>query len=307
MPRKTITIFGATGAQGSSVLRSLSANASKAFALRGITRDPASRAAQALSALDVEVVKADGWDKKSMVIAFQGSWGAFVNTNSEDPAGVQVLVYSGLSSAKEITRGKVANRAFDAISEYAKSIGTFQSVIITSPGWYFENFLNQDSAKAFGEFPYFPQEDGTLLYRVPKWGGKERVPFVAIADDFGDIVHGVFLEPETWNRKFIQGVSDIRSFAAAVQSFERVTRIQARFEEIPRWQDFETCGIGALETVKLTFGVCQESGGLYYGAEPEIETAAGLKRAVAKASGRDIAESKLLTLDEFFEREFRAG
>jgi uncharacterized protein YbjT (DUF2867 family) len=139
MSQKQVTVFGATGAQGSSVLRSLSANASRAFVLRGITRDPTSKAAQALSTYGVEVVKADGWDKESMVAAFKGSWGAFVNTNSEDAifdqphesrnefelgkvivdaavlAGVQVFVYSGFNSAREITKGKVANRAFDGM------------------------------------------------------------------------------------------------------------------------------------------------------------------------------------------------
>lgn len=72
-----------------------------------------------------------------MVAAFAGSWGAFVNTNSDDAvfenpgetrtevelgkgivdaaveAGVQVLIYSGFNSAREITRGEVPNAAFD--------------------------------------------------------------------------------------------------------------------------------------------------------------------------------------------------
>ena len=72
-----------------------------------------------------------------MIAAFQGSWGAFVNTNSEDPvfldpeekrtefdlgkivvdaaieAGVKVFVYSGFHSAKDITEGKIAVPAFD--------------------------------------------------------------------------------------------------------------------------------------------------------------------------------------------------
>jgi hypothetical protein len=108
-----------------------------------------------------------------------------------------------------------------AISEYAKSTGAFQSVIITSPGWYLENFSNQDSAKAFGGFPYFPSTDGIRVFRAPKWGGNEDVPFTAIADDYGDIIHGAFLAPEKWNGKLIQCVSDIGSFAAAVESFQR--------------------------------------------------------------------------------------
>lgn len=139
MPQRLITVFGATGAQGSSVLRSLAANTSNPFSLRGTTRNPLSNSAQRISTLGVEVVKADGWEKESMVTAFKGSWGVFVNTNSDDPifedpqftktevdlgksivdaaveAGVEVFVYSGFNSAKEITGGKVANPAFDGL------------------------------------------------------------------------------------------------------------------------------------------------------------------------------------------------
>jgi hypothetical protein len=59
------------------------------------------------------------------------------------------------------------------------------------------------------------------VLRVSKWGGKEEVPFIAIGDDFGDIVHGVFLEPEKWTGKLVQGVSDIKSFDEVVAAFER--------------------------------------------------------------------------------------
>ena len=263
MAQKLITIFGATGAQGSSVLRSLAANTSKQFVLRGTTRDPSSDSAQRISELSVEVIKADGWDKASMVAAFNGSWGAFVNTNSDDPifedpentktevdlgkiivdaaieAGVEVLVYSGFNSAKEITNGKVANPAFDgtylwndhvprlttadkhAIGEYAKSTGAFKSVVLASPGDYFENFTHADLAPVFGGFPYIPSEDGTLVFRSPKWGGKEDVPFISISDDYGDIVHGIFLEPENWNGKLVQAVSDIKSWDLTISAFER--------------------------------------------------------------------------------------
>jgi hypothetical protein len=47
------------------------------------------------------------------------------------------------------------------------------------------------------------------------------VPFIAIADDFGDIVHGIFLDPESWNQKLVQGVSDIKSFKDVISDFER--------------------------------------------------------------------------------------
>lgn len=136
MTSKLITVFGATGAQGSSVIRSLQDNASKAFSLRGITRNPSSEAAKKLSTLGVEVVQADGWDKKSLFAAFRGSWGVFVNTNSDDAvfenpeekrtevdlgkiivdaaaeAGVEVFVYSA-SYSRKIPESKIHVAAFE--------------------------------------------------------------------------------------------------------------------------------------------------------------------------------------------------
>lgn len=263
--------------------------------------------------------------------AFKGSWGAFVNTNTDDAvfenpeetrteldlgklvvdaaveAGVEVLVYSGFNSAKEISKGKVENRAFDekhAIGEYAKETGAFKSVIIASPGWYFENFLNKDLGPLFGGFPYIPSDDGAFVFRVPRWGGKEDVPFIAIAEDYGDIVHGIFLEPGKWNGKLVQGVSDIESFDDVMVAFERGTGKKARFEEVSKWQDLEIYGIRALEAIKLMFGFCQESGGRYFGDETEAITAAELKKNAAEASGKTGEETKLFTLERFFKRDF---
>jgi uncharacterized protein YbjT (DUF2867 family) len=77
-----ITVFGATGNQGGAVARSLLKNPS--FKVRALTRNPSSDASQALASQGAEVQKADGFDKKSMLSAFAGSWGVFVNINSDD-------------------------------------------------------------------------------------------------------------------------------------------------------------------------------------------------------------------------------
>jgi uncharacterized protein YbjT (DUF2867 family) len=82
---KIITVFGATGSQGGSVVQSLLQNKSQSFKIRGITRNPDSEKAKALASQGVEVVKADGLVKQELIEAFKGSWGVFVNTNSDDP------------------------------------------------------------------------------------------------------------------------------------------------------------------------------------------------------------------------------
>jgi hypothetical protein len=71
------------------VARSLAKN--KTFHVRGITRNPESEKARELSEIGVEIVQADGWNKEQMLKAFKGSWGAFVNTNTEDPVSVTLI------------------------------------------------------------------------------------------------------------------------------------------------------------------------------------------------------------------------
>lgn len=89
---KLITVFGATGQQGGSVARSLLRNPD--FRVRGITRTPSTERAKALQDLGIEVVAANGFDGESMKKAFEGSWGAFINTNSDDPVGSMALAAS---------------------------------------------------------------------------------------------------------------------------------------------------------------------------------------------------------------------
>lgn len=94
---KLITVYGATGSQGGSVISSLLQNRSGDFVLRAITRDTGSEKAKALAAQGVEVVKADGLVKEQIVEVFRGSWGVFINTNSDDTVSHLLL-----SSRKEV-------------------------------------------------------------------------------------------------------------------------------------------------------------------------------------------------------------
>lgn len=152
-PTKLVTVYGATGQQGSSVINSLLENKSGEFAIRAITRNRDSDKSRALISRGVEVVNGDGFSQDQMNNAFKGSWAAFVNTNSSDPvsshtrnvlpyteligqllnrpgamaerdlgkiivdgafeAGVQHFVYSGLVSASLETNGQVPSSSFD--------------------------------------------------------------------------------------------------------------------------------------------------------------------------------------------------
>ncbi|KAF5549227.1 hypothetical protein FNAPI_8047 [Fusarium napiforme] len=323
---RLITVFGATGSQGGSVVQSLLQNKSQSFRIRGITRNPESEKAKALAEHGVEVVKADGLVREEVIEAFRGSWGVFANTNSDDPsinkecgpteldigkslvdaaaeAGVRHFVYSGMASASETTGGAVPNKAFDmkhAVGEYAKGKG-FETVNIVSPGWYMENHLVEDFAPALGGFPFTTDEEGYLTLRVPGWGGNEEIPFISIGDDYGDLVHGIFLDPKKYNGCLVQGISASETTEKLVSEFGKGNK--TRFVPIEDWKAMETYGDQSFETVKYIFGFCQHSGGLYYGVPNDLGPATELKAKAAEAKGQS-SDAKLMTLEGFWEKYF---
>ncbi|PIO14023.1 hypothetical protein AB205_0014350, partial [Aquarana catesbeiana] len=79
MSKKVITVFGATGAQGGSVVKALLEDGT--FAVRAVTRDVKKEAALKLKEAGAEVVAADLDDEKSIEAALKGAYGAFVVTN----------------------------------------------------------------------------------------------------------------------------------------------------------------------------------------------------------------------------------
>lgn len=80
---KTITIVGATGAQGKGVVRAFLNNPS--YHVRAITRNPSSEAGKALAAQGAEVVAADLNDTASLRTAFAGSHIIYAVTNFFEP------------------------------------------------------------------------------------------------------------------------------------------------------------------------------------------------------------------------------
>lgn len=241
-------------------------------------------------------------------------------------AGVQHLVFSSGPNCTELTNGKVNMKAMNCklflvnrslliytkpsiakyqIEQYAKQLVSFQSVVPIGAGWFLENFLAKEVASVFGGFPHFPNSEGILTFRTPKWGGEENVPWLSVTEDFGDIIHGIFLAPEKWNNRFVHGVSDPGSFQYLVESFEAATGRKSRFEPVlPTWEAFDTHDIPELEDVKLMFGFAQETGGWYFSEPTEKETARELKRATAVALGRLAEQQELISVKEWFATRF---
>lgn len=124
--KQLLTIFGATGNQGGSVIDTVLAipDLKAKYALRGITRDPSSAKSQTLASKGVEMVTGELNDLDSLEKAVAGSYGVFGVTDfwavmSKDieiqqgknvfeaakSAGVKHFVWSSLPYAEKLTKG----------------------------------------------------------------------------------------------------------------------------------------------------------------------------------------------------------
>ncbi|KAJ7082957.1 hypothetical protein C8R44DRAFT_688380 [Mycena epipterygia] len=160
---RIISVFGATGLQGSAVINALLKDAT--FTPRAITRDPNSEAALKLKARGVEVVKGDSLDKASLVSALRASEAVFAVTvpifpikaegegpnelvqgkNMVDAAkevGVKFFIFTSLPSIVKLSGGKYKNVLhYDQkaeVEEYLKSSGLANASLLL--GAFLENF-----------------------------------------------------------------------------------------------------------------------------------------------------------------------
>lgn len=155
-----VVVFGATGAQGGSVARTLLEDGT--FRVRVVTRDPGQKAAKELRLRGAEVVQGDQDDEASMELALTGAHATFIVTNywencSQEQEvkqgklladltkrlGLRYVVYSGLENIKKLTAGRLAAGHFDGkgeVEEYFRDIGVpMTSVRLPC---YFENLLS---------------------------------------------------------------------------------------------------------------------------------------------------------------------
>src|SRR6187402_3401674 len=92
---KLLTVFGATGLQGGSLVDYVLKNPelSKLYRIRGITRDASKATSLALKERGAEVVEADLNKPASLAFAIEGSYAVFGVTNCESHHPHLVMIF----------------------------------------------------------------------------------------------------------------------------------------------------------------------------------------------------------------------
>jgi uncharacterized protein YbjT (DUF2867 family) len=210
--KKIITVVGATGAQGSGLVRAILNDPGGGFAARAITRDPQSDKARELEKLGAEVVAADIDDEASVRKAFEGAIGAYCVTffwahfspekeiaevqnmaKAAKAAGVKHVIWSTLEDTRQwvplsdnrmpTLMGKYKVPHFDAKGESNKvftDLGVPTTFLLLS--FYWENLI------FFGMGPK-KGPDGKLAITLPM--GDKKLPGIA-TEDIGKCAYGIF-------------------------------------------------------------------------------------------------------------------
>ncbi|KAF8542809.1 hscarg protein [Trichophaea hybrida] len=299
---KLLTVLGATGNQGGSVIRSVLSHPvlSTQFRIRAITRDPSKPSSLALQSRGVEIVKADLNDKQSLTSAISGSHSVFAVTNFWESVskstevqqgrniadvsketGVEHLIWSTLPHVTKLSEGKLPNVAhFDGkaeVDEYIRQLGVPMTSFMA--GCYMSNLPGMMSKG----------EDGTYTISLP-FPASTSIPFFATADDTGKFVSSILLRREEMLGQRVFGVSGWWTGQEVVEIFQKVTGKKAVYNEVPGdvWKSFLPEAVA--QELLENFWLIRDY--KYFG--PEWEE--GVRKSV------EMLEEKPVGLEEFLEK-----
>ena len=312
MSKKILTVFGATGNQGGSIVSVFLANPNLAskYTIRAITRDTSKPAAKELASKGCEVVAADLSSPSSLSNAVSGSYGVFAVTNYWESmkkevelsqgraiadaciaAGVRHFVWSSLPNTTKLTGGKLPLiEHFDAKAEVEEYIEANKSK--SSSGLWATYFMPAFFMSNFQQF-INPGPDGSLTYAAP-YGADANLPLIDIRGDTGKYVLGAFEAGASADGIRIQGTSQWVTPSQVAEIFSTSSGAgDVKFVQIPRdvYKGFLTPTMGEHAGEELTQNMELIGGWDYFGK--------GTKEKQAESEKFVLQGTKLTSLEGF--------
>ncbi|KAI9043021.1 NmrA/HSCARG family protein [Aspergillus affinis] len=272
---KLITIFGATGTQGTSVIHHIlnDPDLSKEFRIRGVTRDISKPAAQKLLNHNIELLTADLNNPLTIPPTLQDTHTIFLATDywthqsptkefqqakhvidAATAAGVKHVVFSSLDSTILHTDGRyrnVGHREGKArAEEYLQASGMKWTAVLV--GYYMNNFLGlaerMNGERKEGEGI---REEGFLL-RYPFDGDRRILPLVDAEKDVGLFVGTILKDLDVFAGRRVLVADRYYSACEIMETFSRVTGKKWVFCQVTP-EEFRAlapdgCGLEYMET-----------------------------------------------------------
>ncbi|KFY88900.1 hypothetical protein V500_06051 [Pseudogymnoascus sp. VKM F-4518 (FW-2643)] len=267
--KKIIVVFGATGAQGGSVVKSILSDSKlkEQWHVRGVTRDVTKPSAKALKDLGAEPVVADLNDTASLKKVVEGAYAVFAVTNYWEfqdasvevrqgkaiadvakEAGVQHFIWSSLLDIKELSNGVLPNvYHFDSKAEVERYIrSTDLPATFLLLGFYASNLPGQMFSKG-------PDGNWAVNMPVPE---SSLVPIIDTKEDTGKFVKGILLNRDKTLGKRVLAAENYYTFVQIVEDFKELfpeAGKTARFNQIS-----EDTYKGYLQSAGMSAVVAQE-------------------------------------------------
>jgi len=245
--KKLITVIGATGMQGGSVVTHL-LNSHK-YLVRGVTRNTNEQKSKDLATRGVEMVQADiandSVDKLAGV--FKGSYGAYLLTNFWDPstmnkeeaqgkklvdaakqAGVRHVIWSTLENVEKVSGSKGVPHFTDKanVEDYIRTLQSsskpaFEHATFIAPAFYFQNFQS-----------FFPPklEGDTLVFTMPD---TKHLTAYDVTET-GLAVVNVLEHPKEYELKRIDFYGSHKAPQQYIDDFVKITGRKSKLNLVPR-------------------------------------------------------------------------
>ena len=250
---KLIAVVGATGQQGSGVVRALKANGQ--FKVRALSRNPGKH-----GQLADESVAADLNQPQTLDAAFAWAHGVFLVTNFWEAganelkqatdavlaarnAGVKHFIWSTLPNVEAISGGKLHVAHFTGkakIEQVVRQAGFENHTYVIAP-FYYQNLS--------GTLTPQKQADGSLGWALPL-DPAARVIHMGDISELGNIVAGAFAHPdEGGHGEYLPLVGDFMSFNEIVETLNRQGS-RFTYTQVPK-EAFSASFPGAAEITEM--------------------------------------------------------
>ena len=266
-----LTVFGATGGQGGSVINTVLTHPvlAERFHIRGITRSIESDTSQRLTSQGVEMILANMDDKTSLEQALRGSHTVFAMTNFFDhldggretqqgkniadvclSVGVEHLIWSSTGDVLAIAQGHIRGAAHIEskynVQKYIESIRANKLVATyVVPGVFMANFHTLIREV----------DESHAVMRVAYGAGdKEQIPWIDSEVDTGTYVGAVLLQymksPDDVNGTTLQAVSEWLTPNQTVSVLSEATGKTIHYQEL----SLEDCKQSFPESLRTEIG-----------------------------------------------------
>lgn len=251
--KKIIAVLGATGAQGSGLVRAILNDNNSMFKPRALTRNPNSDKAKELANLGAEVAAVDLDNYESIKNAFKGAYGVYAVTfywehfspeketsqaasiaKAAKEAGVKHVIWSTLEDTRNwiplddnrmpTLMGKYKVPHFDSKGEANKFFAE-QGVPTTclNTSFYWDNFIY------FGLGPK-KNENGDLVLALPM--GDKKLPAIA-AEDIGKCAYTIFKAGDKYIGKTVGIAGGHLTGEEMAEGFSKVMGAKVKYYSVP--------------------------------------------------------------------------